>query len=168
MHYSVGVEYALHCLLQLVSPPVQQPIGIKDLAAFQGVSVTYLSKIFTKLVKAGIVQSIPGVKGGYEIAKPAGQISFLDVVRAIEGSLPVFNCRNIVARGVIFQEDAAESEIETDRIPCRINLTMLEAEKQMHAYLEGKTLLWLKETLSEELPPEVHQQTENWFRKRMK
>ncbi len=60
MHYSVGVEYGLHCLVYLIDLPEDSTIGIKELAAFQGVSETYLSKIFGKLVKAGIVRSVPG------------------------------------------------------------------------------------------------------------
>ena len=38
MQYSVGVEYALHCLLYMVDSPKGQTIGIKDLAKFQGIS----------------------------------------------------------------------------------------------------------------------------------
>ena len=170
MHYSVGVEYALHSLLSLAHPTIQQPIGIKDLAAFHGVSESYLSKIFTKLTKAGIVQSIPGVKGGYELAKSPDMITFLDVVEAIEGKQPIFQCRNILAKGITYQQEESEraKRIRAGKIPCRINLTMLEAEEQMRTYLKGKTLRWLQETLAEELPAEVHQQTEDWFRQRLK
>jgi Rrf2 family protein len=170
MHYSVGVEYALHSLLSLARPTIQQPICIKDLAAFHGVSESYLSKIFTKLTKAGIVQSIPGVKGGYELAKSPEMITFLEVVEAIEGKQPIFQCRNILAKGLPYQQEGSERAqmIRAGKIPCRINLTMLEAEEQMRTYLQGKTLRWLQEILAEELPAEVHQQTENWFRQRLK
>lgn len=170
MHFSVGVEYALHSLLYLAHPTIEKPIGVKVLAAFQGVSESYLSKIFTKLTKAGIVQSIPGVKGGYELVKSPDNITFLDVVEAIEGKQPIFQCRNIVAKGVPYRQgDSQRAQmVRAGRIPCRINLTMLEAEEQMRSYLRGKTLRWLQETLAEELPKEVHQQTENWFHQHLK
>ena len=51
MSISVGVEYALHCLIYLAIPTTSRSIGIKEMAAFQGISETYLSKIFMKLRK---------------------------------------------------------------------------------------------------------------------
>ncbi|MXQ54209.1 RrF2 family transcriptional regulator [Shimazuella alba] len=159
MAYSIGVEYALHCLVNLVNPPVQQPIAIKDLAEFQGVSVTYLSKIFTKLTKANIIQSTPGIKGGYELKRAPEDISFFDVVEAIEGRQPIFKCRNIKEKGLI-PEFANEP---THHIPCRINLTMLEAERKMEDYLKQKTLLWLKETLDREFAPEILEKKQEWY-----
>ena len=69
MQFSVGVEYALHSLFYMVELPQGKVIGIKELAAFNGISETYLSKVFTKLRKSGLVRSISGVKGGYELAR---------------------------------------------------------------------------------------------------
>ena len=80
-----GVEYALHSLLSLIKTPEDSPLGVSDIAEFQGVSPSYLSKIFTRLKKAGIVRSSIGVKGGYVLAKPPDQITFWDVVVAVEG-----------------------------------------------------------------------------------
>ena len=62
MQYSVGVEYALHCLVYLINTSSKESVGIKDLAEFQGLSETFLSKVFGKLSKVGIVNSVPGVK----------------------------------------------------------------------------------------------------------
>lgn len=169
MAYSVGVEYALHSLVYLVDPPVKRPIGIKELAAFQGLSESYLSKIFTKLVKAGLVQSIPGVKGGYELAKDPDRISFLDVVEAIEGTHPLFQCRNIIANFAIRVDNLEpETAPNAGTVRCQIHRTMLEAEQQMRQYLKRKTLLWLKNRLKQELPAEIHEQTESWFRSRLR
>jgi DNA-binding IscR family transcriptional regulator len=49
MQYSIGVEYALHCLVYLFDIPEYSPTGIKELSFFQGILDTYLSKIFSKL-----------------------------------------------------------------------------------------------------------------------
>lgn len=76
MKYSVGVEYALHCLLYMVDLPAGQAVGIKDLALYQGVSETYLSKVFTRLRKAGLIQAAPGVKGGYRLLAKPEEITF--------------------------------------------------------------------------------------------
>lgn len=103
VQFSVGVEYGLHCLTYLIHLPKGTTIGIRDLAQFQGVSETYLSKIFTKLKKAGIVRSIPGVKGGYELAQKPENITFWDVVEAIEGAKPLFQCTEVRQKYIIFQ-----------------------------------------------------------------
>ena len=49
MKFSVGVEYAIHCLLYMVNMEDGKSIGIRDLSTFQGISETYLSKIYAKL-----------------------------------------------------------------------------------------------------------------------
>ena len=53
MQLSQGVEYAFHSLFYMVDMPVGSTIGIKELAELNKLSETYLSKIFTKLRKAG-------------------------------------------------------------------------------------------------------------------
>ena len=58
MQLSQGVEYAFHSLFYMVDMSVGSTIGIKELAELNKLSETYLSKIFTKLRKAGIVRSI--------------------------------------------------------------------------------------------------------------
>ncbi|GEK35016.1 RrF2 family transcriptional regulator [Kurthia sibirica] len=163
MKYSIMVEYALHSLTYLIDLPKEQPIGIKDLAEFQGLSETYLSKVFGKLSKAGIVKSVPGVKGGYSLASAPDTISFLDVVNAVEGVQPIFQCQNILRH-------AKESKVETrcadctvKKTPCIINLTMLAAEQQMHAYLQGKTLAWLHSELDVILSPERRAEIQQFF-----
>lgn len=160
MHYSVGVEYALHCLVYLIDQPEHSPIGIKELSGFQGVSETYLSKIFGKLAKAGIVSSVPGVKGGYRLAKSPELISFWDVVQAVEGTQPIFQCKNIKDQCVLYKgEPFAGCPLSF----CTINLTMLEAEEKMREYLRGKTLAWLNDELARALPEPVRRATRGYF-----
>ena len=55
MKLSIGIEYALHCLLYMTDIKENETVGIKDLATFQGVSESYLAKVFAKLSKAQIV-----------------------------------------------------------------------------------------------------------------
>ncbi|MBP6125395.1 MAG: Rrf2 family transcriptional regulator [Leptotrichiaceae bacterium] len=69
MKYSVGVEYALHSLFYMINMKESQTIGIKALSNLHNISETYLSKIFTKLNKSNILNSVPGVKGGYRLDK---------------------------------------------------------------------------------------------------
>lgn len=92
MKYSKATDYALHTMLFLTAATPQEPISVHELAKRQQVSPSYLSKILTKLVKAGMIESITGVKGGYRLRRGWEDISFLDIIHAIEGSASMFDC----------------------------------------------------------------------------
>lgn len=161
MQYSIGVEYGLHCLVYLIDIPPDSTIGIKELSSFQGVSETYLSKIFGKLVKAGIVSSVPGVKGGYRLAKSPDDISFWDVVEAVEGATPIFQCKNIKNNSYLCNDkDYAACALDS---PCVINLAMLEAEDSMRNVLRNKSLTWLNRELDRVLTPQSRKDTREYF-----
>src|SRR5262249_33649756 len=100
-HLGSSVEYGLHCLLWLVGP-LAEPASSRDLADLQGVSPSFLAKIFPKLEKAGIVHASEGVRGGYLLARTPSEISVLDVVEAIEGKKPLFDCQEIRGRCAVF------------------------------------------------------------------
>ncbi|MGL4253993.1 MAG: RrF2 family transcriptional regulator [Fusobacteriaceae bacterium] len=165
MKLSVGVEYALHCLLYMVKLKDKQMAGIKELAEFQGISESYLSKVFTKLTKSGIVRAVPGVKGGYELARDASHISFWDVVEAIEGKEPFFHCAEIRQKTILVdQENLPDSYT---KCPCTIKKVMLQGENEMKKYLSHKTLEWLyQEVYGKVLPKEAEEETLEWFMKK--
>lgn len=163
MKYSVMVEYALHSLVYLIDVPPNESIGIKDLSEFQGLSETYLSKVLGKLSKEGIVSSVSGVKGGYRLNKKPEDISFWDVVRAVEGEDPIFQCKNIKAN-FAYQKTNELCESCTGQSNCTINSVMLEAEEQMRNYLRSKTIAWLDEELLRTLPRKQLEEAKNFFR----
>ena len=99
--YGASAEYGLHCLLYLVDPPPGVTPSSRDLAEFQGVSPSYLAKLFTQLEKAGLVASSEGTAGGYRLARPIDEITVLDVVDALEGGKPLFQCREVRDRCVL-------------------------------------------------------------------
>jgi Rrf2 family protein len=162
LQFSIGVEYALHCLLYMVDIPSGRAVGIKDLATFQGVSETYLSKIYTKLGKVGIVKSIPGVNGGYVLAQSPGNITFWDIVEAVEGTEPLFQCAEIRQNGILLDKDNLPDAFT--KCPCLIKVVMLEAEEQMRQYLSNKTLGWLHEQVENKIPEEYGKATIEWFK----
>ncbi|GGH73158.1 Rrf2 family protein [Pullulanibacillus pueri] len=124
MKYSKATNYALHTMVYLTLAPKGKSVGVEQLAKIQDLSPTYLSKILTKLVKAGLIESTPGVKGGYSIVKHAGDISFLDVIHAIEGKTSLFSCS-------LEHEDDDSGE-------CLIENVMIEAERNMMDQLGKK------------------------------
>ena len=163
MKFSVGVEYALHCLLYMVNLEEGKSVGIRDLATFQGISESYLSKVYAKLSKSGIVKSVPGVKGGYALARSADKITFWDVVEAVEGSESFFQCAEIRQNNILLDKNNLP-ETHT-KCPCLIKVVMLEAENEMKKYLSNKTLEWLyNQVYNNILPKEMEQETIEWFK----
>ncbi|WP_339230570.1 Rrf2 family transcriptional regulator [Oceanobacillus sp. FSL K6-2867] len=95
MKYSKATNYALHIMLHLAVTSPDQRVGVQQLAEQQDLSPTYLSKILTKLVKAGMIESSSGANGGYKLKPDWENISFLDVIDAIEGTTTLFGgCLN--------------------------------------------------------------------------
>lgn len=162
MQFSVGVEYALHSLFYMVDLPPGKAIGVKELATFQGISETYLSKVFTKLRKAGIVRAMPGVNGGYELARNSKGISFWDIVEAIEGSSPIFQCAEIRQNNILLDKNNLPSSFE--KCPCLIKVIMIEAEEQMRQYLAQKSLAWLNEEAKKEFTEDKKNAIDQWFK----
>ncbi|MDF9840618.1 MULTISPECIES: RrF2 family transcriptional regulator [unclassified Paenibacillus] len=122
MKYSKATNYALHTMLFLVAASPDKPVGVQQLAERQHVSPTYLSKILTKLVKAGLIQSVSGANGGYQLKRKKDDISFLDVIHAIEGTASLFDCT---------LNHSSE---------CLIQQVMVEAENGMEDYLQNKKI----------------------------
>jgi len=77
MKLSQGVEWGLHCCVVLGQAIA--PVPTARLAEFHGVSQTYLAKHLQALARAGLVRSTQGQVGGYELVRPAADITLLDV-----------------------------------------------------------------------------------------
>ena len=82
--YSSGVEYGIHSLMCMVdSKGDARDMSVREIAELQRVPYDYLAKIFTRLSKAGLVRSSEGKGGGFQLAKPAEEITVLDYGRVI-------------------------------------------------------------------------------------
>ena len=159
MQFSVGVEYAFHSLFYLIGLPQGKNVGIKDLARFNRLTETYLSKIFTKLRKAGIVRAVPGANGGYELARGAAEISFWEVIEAIEGPANLFQCAEIRRNNILVEDPS----IYSSACPCLIKVVIAEGEEQMRNYLRGKSLAWLHGSVSQDFSAEKKSAISEWF-----
>lgn len=110
MKYSNATNYALHTMVQLIRLPRDASIGVQELAKAQQLSPTYLSKILTKLTKAGLIESTPGAKGGYRLARGEREISFFDVIQAIEGESHLFDCTLHRHEGCLIEKVMRDAE----------------------------------------------------------
>lgn len=157
-----NVEYAIHSLVYFVGNPMGSTITIKALSKFQHISESYLAKTFTKLKKSGIVKSNVGVKGGYSLARDADQITFLDIVIAVEGEISFFKCNGIRDTCVLFD---SQSPPWKKGDLCTIHQVMIGVENEIKASLKRKTLQWLYDTIAKNANREFVDNTKSWFDK---
>ena len=159
MQYSIGVEYAFHSLFYMIDLPEHKTIGIKQIAEINGITESYLSKVFARLRKAGIVRSIAGVKGGYQLAKSAAAISFWDIIEAIEGPSFLFQCAEIRKKNIFVDDPGAF----TDKCPCLIKVVIQEAEELMRRSLRDRSLQWLHEQVHHDFSAQKKERILTWL-----
>ncbi|GAB5094828.1 MULTISPECIES: RrF2 family transcriptional regulator [unclassified Caballeronia] len=160
-HISTGVEYALHCMLYLAEPPHGvSGASVRDLAELQGVPAEFVAKLFTKLHKAGLVTATEGARGGFSLARPSREISVLDVVHAIDGDKPLFECREIRARCAVFGEEAPPWS--TSGV-CAVHAVMKNAEKRMREALAADKLSDLAGRVNAKAPRSFGPQVVKWL-----
>ncbi len=163
-YISNGVEYALHCLLHLVdNTAASTGVSTRDLADLQGVSPEYLAKIFTKLHEAGIVAGTEGARGGFALARAAEKISVLDVIVAIDGKKPLFDCKEIRLGCAVFGDSAPRWAAKG---VCSIHAVMLEAEARMRNVLASHTLAGISARVAAKAPASFATEVSDWLTNR--
>jgi Rrf2 family protein len=81
-------DYAVRAAAELAAAQSDdRPVKGERLAAAQGIPRNFLENILGDLRRSGIVRTKRGAEGGYLLARPAGEISVADVLRAVEGPL---------------------------------------------------------------------------------
>jgi Rrf2 family cysteine metabolism transcriptional repressor len=79
--------YAVRALAELARTGSAGPVPIGEIARRRDIPVQFLEGLFATLRRAGILQSQRGVKGGYSFARQPEDVTVLEVVEALEGTL---------------------------------------------------------------------------------
>jgi len=87
MRVSAKADYAVRAAAELAAAGDDRPVKGEKLAEAQDIPLQFLEHILLELKHAGIVRARRGAKGGYWLAKPAGEVTIADVVRAVEGPI---------------------------------------------------------------------------------
>jgi Rrf2 family protein len=87
MKLSRASSYALHAVAFLAERKQTRPLPSHTIARARGIPERFLLKALKPLVSARVLQSVKGPNGGYCLARPATQISLLDVVEAVDGAI---------------------------------------------------------------------------------
>ncbi|MFI6499962.1 RrF2 family transcriptional regulator [Nonomuraea typhae] len=146
MRMNEGVEWALHSCVNMTWLDPEEAVTAKRLAAFYELPAAYLNKQLQSLVKAGILTSISGPRGGFRLARRPDQITLLDIVTAIEGREDAFRCESILRKG-----PGGNPEVDY-RAHCEISMTMRQAELAWRRELAGKTVADMAATVARKYP----------------
>jgi Rrf2 family protein len=144
---SEGVEWATHCCLLLDWLGDADPVPTAELAAAFEIPAPYLNKQLQALVRAGILTSTRGKRGGFALARPLDRITLLDVVDAIEGADPAFRCTEIRRCGL-----GAGTPNAAYRAPCDVAAAMHAAEAEWREALAARTLAGVRQSAERRLP----------------
>jgi len=91
VNVSEGASLALHGMA-LIARQQPQRLSVKYLAEELHASQAHLAKVFQKLSKARLVKSVRGPAGGFQLNKPAEQITFWDIFQVIDGYKELGGC----------------------------------------------------------------------------
>jgi Rrf2 family iron-sulfur cluster assembly transcriptional regulator len=84
MRMSTKGRFAVNAIIDLALRESAGPVALASIGERQRISLSYLEQLFSRLRKAGIVESTRGPGGGYTLGRPAMQISVADIVGAVD------------------------------------------------------------------------------------
>ena len=92
LRISRKIDYGLRAMIYLASIPSEAVVPFREIARQMMVPEDFLAKILKTLVDEQLVRSTRGPHGGYTLGKPASEISFLEVIEAVEGPIAINVC----------------------------------------------------------------------------
>jgi Rrf2 family protein len=129
MRISKKTDYALRALFTLVDHFGSVPIPIRELARRNDVPKKFLEQIMLGLKERGWVESLPGLRGGYRLAKAPEKITLGEVVRHFDGILAPIECVSVTG----YQRCSQESV-------CRFRRVFLDARNYVANLMDHATL----------------------------
>jgi len=134
MRLTTKGRYAVTAMLDLALHATEKPVPLADISQRQGISLSYLEQLFSRLRRQGLVDSARGPGGGYRLARTAAEIAVVDVINAIDENVNVTRCGG--------QGDCQDGE------PCLTHDLWCDLSKQIHDFLAGIDLQQLVERRS--------------------
>ncbi|MGC9961202.1 MAG: Rrf2 family transcriptional regulator [Acidimicrobiales bacterium] len=133
MHISARVEYALRALCTLAERN-GEPLTAEELANAQGLPVRFLRAILNELRRVGIVTSQRGNEGGYQLARPASEITIGEVFRRLEG--PLAEVRGSRPEAATYE--AAAEHLQSVWVAVRVCLRSVLDEVNLEQVVRGE------------------------------
>ena len=147
MKLPVSTEWVLHCATTLAQLEPGATASTKQLADYFDLPGPYLAKQLQALVRAGLLAATTGPRGGFRLARPAAEITLLQLVEAVDGAASPYECREIRqrGRGALPREDCRDT--------CILARKMAEAHDAWRQHLGAITLAGILSELPPTAPP---------------
>lgn len=143
MQVSRRVDYALRAVIHLASEQYHGRIcTIGEIAEREGMPRQFLEKIFQQLIRRGLVRSRRGPNGGYELGRSADEMTFRDVIEAVEGPIALNVC-------VGAQPDCSVLGA------CGMNRIWVEGQRRVMELFEGTTIASVRHAANTAVPTGV-------------
>ncbi|MGI9303897.1 MAG: Rrf2 family transcriptional regulator [Gammaproteobacteria bacterium] len=96
MRLTTKGRYAVTAILDLALHDGRGPVALADIAARQGISLSYLEQLFSRLRRNGLVASTRGPGGGYSLSHKLDDIAIADVIMAVDEKVDSTACGGTV------------------------------------------------------------------------
>ena len=126
MRLTTKGRYAVTAMLDLAINYQNGPITLSDISKRQGISLSYLEQLFSKLRKNGLVDSARGPGGGYRLSRDANDIAVGHVITAVDEKVETTRCGGL-------------SNCQDDS-QCLTHDLWTELSSQIHGFLMGISL----------------------------
>ena len=93
MRLTTKGRYAVTAMLDLALHNKQRPVSLADISQRQAISLSYLEQLFAKLRRSGLVHSVRGPGGGYELDRKPRSIFIAEIIDAVNESIDTTKCR---------------------------------------------------------------------------
>lgn len=126
MRLTTKGRYAVTAMLDLALNAQERPITLADISQRQGISLSYLEQLFSRLRKQGLVASARGPGGGYRLSRSADEINVAQVIEAVDEKVSVTRCGG--------KGDCQNGEA------CLTHKLWCALSDQIHGFLDGISL----------------------------
>ncbi len=126
MRLTTKGRYAVTAMLDLALHYKDGPITLADISQRQGISLSYLEQLFSRLRKQGLVDSTRGPGGGYRLSRDSYEIAVADVITAVDEKVETTRCGGL-------------SNCQDDE-QCLTHDLWTELSTQIHDFLMGISL----------------------------
>jgi Rrf2 family protein len=141
-----STEWVLHATASLAQLDPGSAVSAAQLAEHYDLPAAYLAKQLQALVRAGVLTAITGPRGGFRLARPADQITMLQVVEAVDGGSSFYTCNEIRQKG------RAAAPPQQCREACGLAARMAEAEAAWRQSLRAATIADIVTSLPQGVP----------------
>ncbi len=123
MRLTTKGRYAVTAMLDLAIHYKDGPITLSDISKRQGISLSYLEQLFSRLRKNGLVDSARGPGGGYRLSRAAAEINVADVITAVDEKVDAMRCEG-------------KGNCHNDG-PCLTHDLWCDLSEQIYSFLKG-------------------------------